>query len=60
MIRKKIAFIIPIFWGIIFAAQIIEVNGSETELKMQQINPFLLNVSFTTGDLVSFTDLQIN
>ena len=55
---RNITFFIPLLWGIIFATQVIEVSGADTEFKMQQINPVILNVSFTTGDLVTFTETK--
>ena len=57
---RNIIFIIPFIWGILSATQIIEVSGADTEFKMQQTNPSILNVHITTGDIVTFNEMTVN
>ena len=54
---RNMTFFIPLLWGIVSATQIIEVSGADTEFKMQQINPSILNVRITTGDIVTYTEI---
>ncbi|SVC70594.1 uncharacterized protein METZ01_LOCUS323448, partial [marine metagenome] len=56
MLRKLSTFI-PIIWGVVFAASVIEVSNRETEFNMQQINPSVLNINITTGDIVTFSEM---
>ena len=56
MLRKLTAFI-PFIWGIIFASSIIEVSGNETDFILQQVSPSVINISITTGDIVTFTEM---
>ena len=57
---KNITFFIPLLWGIIIGAQIIEVSDADTEFKIQQANPSILNISITTGDIVTFNEMTDN
>ena len=52
---RNITFFIPLIWGIIFATSVIQVSGDETEFNLQQVSPSVLNVSITTGDIVTFS-----
>ena len=54
---RKIAIFISLIWGFIFSASIIEVNGNETEFDILQINPSVLSVNITIGDIVTFTEM---
>ncbi|SVE44162.1 uncharacterized protein METZ01_LOCUS497016, partial [marine metagenome] len=54
---RNITFFIALLWGIVSATQIIEVSGSDTEFKLQQISPSVLNITMTTGDIVTFTEM---
>ena len=50
----NMTFFIILLWGIVSATQIIEVSGTDTEFKLQQVSPSVLNISMTTGDIVIF------
>ncbi|SVC23609.1 uncharacterized protein METZ01_LOCUS276463, partial [marine metagenome] len=52
---RNITFFTPLIWGIIFATSVIQVSGDETEFNLQQVSPSVLNVSITTGDIVTFS-----
>ena len=54
---RKITIFIPLMWGILYATAVINVNGADTEFKLQQISPAILNVSLTIGDIVTFTEM---
>ena len=54
---RNITFFIPLLWGIVVGAQLIEVSNADTEFKMQQANPSILNISITTGDIVTFNEM---
>ena len=53
---RNITFFITLLSGIVSSSQIIDVSGADTEFKMQQINSSILNVSLTTGDIVTFSE----
>ena len=53
---RNITFFITLLSGIVSSSQIIDVSGADTEFKMQQINPSILHVSMTTGDIVTFSE----
>ncbi len=48
---RNITIFIPFIWGIISAASVIEVSGTETEFEMYQTNPSIIHVNITTGDI---------
>ena len=52
---RNITFFTPLIWGIIFATSVIQVRGDETEFNLKQVSPSVLNVSITTGDIVTFS-----
>ena len=54
---KKMTIFFPFIWGIIFATSVIEVSGNETEFKLQQESPSVLNFTLTTGDIVTFPEM---
>ena len=54
---RKISIFIPFIWGIIYAASVIEVNGSKTEFDITQATPSVIHVNITTGDIVTFTEM---
>ena len=54
---RNITFFTPLIWGIIFATSVIQVSGDETEFNLQQVSPSVLNVSITTGDIVTFSEM---
>ena len=54
---KNLMFFTYFIIGIVFATEIIDVNGSNTIFKMEQVNAEVLNVNIMTGDVLALSTM---
>ena len=56
---QKFMFSICIMIGFIFSNQIINVNNSNTNFELEQVNQEILKVNITTGDITAFSIMTV-
>ena len=56
---QKFMFSICIMIGFIFSNQIINVNNSNTNFELDQVNQEILKVNITTGDITAFSTMTV-